>query len=153
MLTVTTYNVFLDTNVLIYQTFEDFEPVKHALVNTTFQQLQKCKARLYISPQIIREFVAIATNEKIFKIPLQPEQVVLKVTEFRKNFQMIVETEASLNLLQQFIVQHQLTKYRIHDANLAATAVAYSLDYFWTFNIKDFAHFDGLTLLTVPLST
>jgi predicted nucleic acid-binding protein len=36
---VTACSVFVDTNVLVYQTFEDFEPDKHALVTSTLQQL------------------------------------------------------------------------------------------------------------------
>lgn len=39
MPTVTACSVFVDTNVLVYQTFEDFEPDKHALVTSTLQQL------------------------------------------------------------------------------------------------------------------
>ncbi len=63
------YKIFLDTNVLVYHTFEDFDVEKHTIAASTLQQLHGSQCLLYISPQIIREFVAIATNGKIFQAP------------------------------------------------------------------------------------
>lgn len=74
-------DIFIDTNILIYHTFEDFETEKHQTVTATFEQLQQQHARFYISSQIVREFVAIVTNGKIFRTPLQPDDVILKINE------------------------------------------------------------------------
>jgi len=102
---------------------------------------------LYISSQILREFVAIATNEKIFKTPLQSRDVVLKVNEFQENFHLLFETEESVKILKELIERHQIRKYAVHDANIAAIVIANKLNYLWTFNQKDFAIFDEVQLL------
>ncbi len=139
--------VFLDTNILIYHTFEDFDVDKHRSVTSILQQLHKDHYSLYISSQIIREFVAVATNEKIFHTPLQGQDVILKVNEFQNNFYVLFDTENSLTILKDLIARYHITKYHVHDTNIAATVVANRLDYLWTFNEKDFAKFDEVQLL------
>lgn len=143
--------VFLDTNVLIYQTFEDFDAEKHCTVNRILQQLHARQWELYISSQILREFVAIATNEKIFQTPLQSNDVVLKINEFQKNFRVLFDTEESVNMLKDLICRHSIKKYAVHDTNIAAVVIANKLDYLWTFNQKDFDKFDEVQLLQEDL--
>ncbi|MCP4401738.1 MAG: hypothetical protein GY801_31115 [bacterium] len=40
--------VFVDTNILIYQTFEDFDEEKHRLVENMLQQLHARQWGVYI---------------------------------------------------------------------------------------------------------
>ncbi len=139
-------NIFLDTNVLIYQTFDDFDVEKHTLVTTTQQQLHAQHHTLWISSQIIREFIAVATNGKIFQTPLQGDDVIVKVEEFQANFHVLFDTEKSLRVLKELVRQHRIIKAHIHDANIAATVIANKLDYLWTFNEKDFTPFSRVQL-------
>lgn len=143
--------IFLDTNVLIYQTFEDFDADKHNIVTSTLQDLHKSQYHLYISSQIIREFVAIATNGKIFQTPLQRDDVLLKIEEFQNNFHLLFDTEEGIEQLKKLIRQYHITKQDIHDANIAATIIVNQLDYLWTFNRKDFNQFNEVQLLKFPL--
>jgi predicted nucleic acid-binding protein len=141
--------IFLDTNVLIYQTFEDFDVTKHLLVTNNFEQLRHSNHTFYISSQIIREFVAIATNGTIFKSPLQSDDIVLKINEFEKSFTVLFDTFESLQILKQLIQQYHVEKYKVHDANIAAMVIANQIDYLWTFNEKDFKVFDKIHLLQI----
>ena len=50
------FKIFIDTNILIYQTFEDYDTGKYNIVNTKLQQLNRDNCDLYISNQIIRKF-------------------------------------------------------------------------------------------------
>jgi predicted nucleic acid-binding protein len=71
MLIVTKFKqVFLDTNALIYHTFENFDSEKHAQVKQAFSFFEKCGSELFISRQVLREFYAISTNSKFFDEPL-----------------------------------------------------------------------------------
>ena len=139
--------IFLDTNVLIYQAFEDFDVAKHTIVKAMFQKLHETYHNFYISSQIIREFIAIATNGTIFKSPLDTDQVILKVNEFERNFHIVFDTSESLKILKDLVKQYHIEKYRVHDANIAATVVANQIGYLWTFNKKDFKIFNQVKLL------
>ncbi len=139
-------NIFLDTNVLIYHTFDDFDVEKHKLVSTILERLYSQQHILTISSQIIREFIAVATNDRIFQTPLQGGDVILKVDEFQANFQVLFDTEESLRVLKELVCQYQISKSHIHDTNIAATVIANKLDYLWTFNEKDFTQFSNVQL-------
>jgi len=143
-------DIFIDTNILIYHTFEDFETEKHQTVTATFEQLQQQHARFYISSQIVREFVAIVTNGKIFRTPLQPDDVIVKINEFQQSFTILFDTEHSFEVLKRLIARHAIIKAHIHDANIAATVIANHLDALWTYNTKDFVQFTELQLLAFP---
>jgi predicted nucleic acid-binding protein len=60
--------VLVDTNILIYSTFEDFDPGKHVQCNDTLNKLLQAGTTLFISSQILREYFAVSTNQNIFKI-------------------------------------------------------------------------------------
>ena len=47
--------IFIDTNVLVYSTFVDFEPDKHRECLTTFSKLEKAGKSLFVSAQVLRE--------------------------------------------------------------------------------------------------
>ena len=74
--------IFIDTNVLVYSTFVDFEPDKHRECLTTFSKLEKAGKSLFVSAQVLREFYAIVTNERIFPKPLTSKQALRKIKEF-----------------------------------------------------------------------
>ena len=48
--------VMIDTNVLIYSTFEDFEPEKHIRCLEILNELNQSGNPLCISSQVLREF-------------------------------------------------------------------------------------------------
>jgi predicted nucleic acid-binding protein len=89
--------VFVDTNILIYSTFEDFEPEKHVHCTDILDKLQKSGTTLFISSQILREFFAISTNQNIFKKPLTYKQAVTKMKEFIARFTIVNEKESTID--------------------------------------------------------
>ena len=141
--------IFLDTNVLLYQTFEDIDAEKHALVNATLRALFDQQHQLYISTQIVREFIALATNDAILNTPLRNDDVLLKISEFETNFVVLFETPQSLQILKTLFQRYEIKKYRVHDANIAATVLANGLDFLWTFNLKDFKPFTEIRLFEI----
>jgi len=71
--------VFIDTNVLVYSTFVDFEPEKHLDCIKTLNSLDQSGRSLFISAQVLREFYAIVTNDRIFSKPLTSKQALRKI--------------------------------------------------------------------------
>jgi predicted nucleic acid-binding protein len=147
MLIVSACKIFLDTNILIYQTFEDFDAEKHNVVQSKLKILHESEHIFYISTQIIREFIAIATNDKIFHAPLRTEDVLVKINEFEASFHVLFDTDESLAILKDLVKRYDIRKQKVHDTNIAATVLANRIDYLWTFNKKDFEIFEGLQLL------
>jgi predicted nucleic acid-binding protein len=82
--------IFIDTNVLIYSTFPDFEPEKHIQSLETLNHLLQTGTPLFVSSQILREYFAISTNGSIFKKPLNRKQAVGKIQEFLKRFTLLL---------------------------------------------------------------
>lgn len=93
--------IFIDTNVLIYQTFEDFEEEKHKDARITLEYLAENNYKIFVSSQVLREYFAVATNEKFFKRQLSIQEAVLKIKEFEDNFTVLFDTGSSLSKLRQ----------------------------------------------------
>jgi len=148
MLILNSYkSIFLDTNILLHQTFDDLDENKYNIVTDTLDKLLTNDCKLYISSQILREFFAISTNAKIFQDPLTVEEAVQKIQEFQDSFNVLYDTNSSLDILKKLVIQYRIERQKIHDSNIAATVIANNIDGLFTFNTKDFKIFQEITLL------
>jgi predicted nucleic acid-binding protein len=138
--------IFLDTNVLIYHTFEDFDKEKHEEACNTLEYLSENEYAIYISSQVLREFFAIATNGKFFKRPLSIEEAVSKRKEFENNFMVLYDNDSSISRLDEIALKYQIKKQDIHDANIVATMVTNEIKEIFSFNRKDFIAYEEIKL-------
>lgn len=83
--------VFLDTNILIHQSFEDLDTTKHIRVLKTLDEFIDRNYSIHVSSQVLREFFAISTNSKIFQTPLSIENAIKKLNEFQNNFTVLYD--------------------------------------------------------------
>jgi len=139
--------VFLDTNTLIYQTFNDFDAEKHKIVNEKLSYFVEKEYSIFISTQILREFFAICTNGKVFKIPLTYEQAVSKVNEFIANFDVVYETNGIMTTLNSLIIKYKQDKQKVYDTNIVAMMIDNNIQKLFTFNTKDFKKFTEIELI------
>jgi predicted nucleic acid-binding protein len=137
--------VFIDTNILIYHTFENFDSEKHAKVVYAFSVFEQQESKLFISNQILREFYAISTNSKFFDTPLTVNEACIKLEEFIHVFTIIPDAE--MIILLDILKKYHIKKQKIHDANLAATMLQSQVSDIYTFNCKDFKIFDFINLI------
>jgi len=137
--------VFLDTNALIYHTFENFDSEKHAQVQHAFLAFEKCDFELFISRQVLREFYAISTNSKFFDEPLTIAEACSKLEEFSEVLTIVPDAE--LDILLPLLKKYQVKKQKIHDTNLVATMLQAQIENIYTFNVKDFRMFEGIKIL------
>lgn len=138
--------VFLDTNVLIYQTFEDFDEEKHKKTSNTLAYLKDRNYRFFISPQVLREYFAVATNERIFERPLELNEALSKIDEFRGLCDVLFENELSLDKLRELVSKYNISKKNVHDANIVATMLTNQVVELFTFNEKDFKFYSEIKL-------
>lgn len=139
--------VFLDSNVLIYHTFADFDKDKYMISRELLSELAQRKCWFIISPQIIREFFAISTNSKILIKPLSPEEAFEKIEEFLEKYEFVSESENTISYLKDLTVKHQIIKQNIHDTNIVATMMDNDIDHLFTFNTKDFIKYNEIKLI------
>lgn len=141
--------VFVDTNVLIYSTFEDYDNDKHIKCLKAIDDHAAAGKFLCISPQILREFFAVSTNKKIFKKPLTCKQAAKKIKEFMDVFTMIYETEDTMHSLLALLEKHPIIRQKIHDMNIIATMKDNGVSHLMTFNRDDFKGIKEITLLPI----
>jgi predicted nucleic acid-binding protein len=136
--------IFLDTNVLIYHTFENFDTEKHTQVKRAFSIFEKFGTELFTSKQVLREFYAISTSSKFFDEPLTVSESCGKLEEFSEILTILLDAE--LDILLALLQKYQIKKQKIHDTNLVATMLQAQIKNIYTFNIKDFKIFEGINI-------
>jgi predicted nucleic acid-binding protein len=141
--------IFLDTNVLIYQTFEDFDREKHEIVCRVLEELSENNYKIYISSQILREYFSISTNSKFFGKPLEVEEALSKIEEFCNNFEVVYDSALSISKLKQIVSKYRIRKKNIHDANIVAAMMANQIDEIFTLNTRDFSRYEEIELYKI----
>ncbi len=139
--------VFVDTNILIYSTFEDFDPEKHVQCTDTLNKLLQAGTPLFISSQILREYFAVSTNQNIFKKPLTYKQAVSKMKEFLARFTLVHEKESTIHILITLIGKYAVSRQKIHDMNIVATMVDNGITHLLTYNVQDFKQINEIQFL------
>lgn len=141
--------VFLDTNILVYSTFEDYDAAKHIKSREAIDSLSVSGKTLFISPQVLREFYAVSTNKNIFKKPLTGKQAVQKIKEFLDVFSVVFESENTIHRLITLLDKHAITRQKVHDMNIAATMLDNNIRHLVTFNRDDFKIIKEITMVSV----
>jgi hypothetical protein len=103
-----------------------------------------------IAPQVIAEFLHIATDAKRFREPLTMERAIERA-RFWWNAREIVRiypTAESLILSLDWMARYRLGRKRVLDTQLAAAYVIAGIERIITSNARDFAMYPGLTAVT-----
>jgi len=133
--------VFVDTNVLTRATIASAPLHLEAIENLA--RLRRMDVELWISHQVIREYVANATRPQQYSPPIAIEQVLDQVRRFREQFKLAENTTAVLENLLALIDEFPTGGKQVHDANIVATMLAYGIDTLITHNVEDFRRFES----------
>jgi predicted nucleic acid-binding protein len=138
--------LFVDTNVLVYLTNESSE--FHQGVLEQFEQIS-IAYDLFISRQVIREYAVIMTRPGIIEHPLTADEVVEDINTWKRLFTVVDETDAVTEKLLVLLKKYQLKGKRIHDANIVATMLAFSISSIFTGNEPDFKKFTEIRIIRI----
>jgi predicted nucleic acid-binding protein len=140
-------NLFVDTNVLLAAT--DPQRERHAAARAF---LESGGANLFASPQVMREYLAVATRPPAANgLGLTAHQALENVAEFSKTLSLVFGSAAAWDKLRELLGGPGApVGKRVHDANIAATAIANGLSVIATFNAPDFAGLAVETLVPSP---
>ncbi len=131
--------LFIDTNILIYAnvaTAPLHEPALNAI-----KQAHRTKRPLWISRQVLREFIAARTRAQTFAQPSAPEVVIERVRYLENRFRVADDTAAVTGQLVKLMGDFHIGGKQVHDANIVASMLAYDIPCLLTHNTKDFERF------------
>ncbi|WNZ26286.1 type II toxin-antitoxin system VapC family toxin [Leptolyngbya sp. NK1-12] len=142
--------IFIDTNVLVYANILAY-PL-HTVAAEFLQSLIDAEVELWLSRQVLREFIAAVTRPQTYGSPQPITVVIERVRTFQTQFRVAEDnvqvTDQLLNLLQQFPTAGR----QVHDANIVATMLTAGVERLLTHNVGDFDRFSGL-ITVIPLVT
>ena len=134
---------FVDTNILVFATNADspFQSDAEQALN----QCRKQGAELYISTQILREYLAVTSRVPLEKSSAPDYEAILgNLTSFRAAFNVLEDTKLVSEKLGELVARFAVKGRQVHDANIAATMLAHGLRDLLTHNGDDFARFASL---------
>jgi predicted nucleic acid-binding protein len=132
--------LFIDTNILLYANVATAPLHEQALA--TIRNAHQAGRPLWISRQVLREFIAVRTRPQTFAQPSAPEVVIERVRYLENHFQVANDTEAVTGQLIKLMGDYKIGGKQVHDANIVATMQAYDIPCLLTHNAKDFERFE-----------
>lgn len=140
--------IFVDTNVLTRATI-DAAPL-HNEARALLDRLWDEGAELYISHQVIREYVANATRPQTYSPALPVDAVLEQVEDFRKSFHILADSPAVLTKLLELVRKISIGGKQVHDTNIVATMLIHDIEELLTNNITDFERYSAC-IRVIPL--
>jgi predicted nucleic acid-binding protein len=135
-------HVMLDTCVLLTATDEGRKGHLDAL------RILSQWPTLYISGQIIREYLVVATRPvRVNGLGLSPADALGNVSAFRQRTTVLAENRAVTERLLGLARDAGCAGKQIHDAGIVATMLAHRVGTVVTGNAVDFARFAGYITL------
>lgn len=131
--------LFIDTNILIYANVAT-APLHQQALNA-IRTAHQAERPLWISRQVLREFVATRTRPQTFARPSAPETTIERVRYLEEHFLVGDDTAVVTKYLVKLMREFQIGGKQVHDANIVATMQAYDIPALLTHNTKDFERF------------
>jgi predicted nucleic acid-binding protein len=139
---------FLDTNVLVFASID--QAPRHAVALSAIQVREQAGVDLWISRQVLREYLAVLSRPQTFTPPLPVSVLVNQVRAFESRFHVAADTAEVTSFLLDLIQQIPVGGSQVHDANIVATMQACDIHYLVTDNTSDFRRFARL-ITVLPL--
>jgi predicted nucleic acid-binding protein len=144
----TSGKAFLDTNILLRQMIEQ-SPL-HQEAKQLVQDQLEARVELWISRQVIREFIVQVTRPQSFMRPITMRQLDFQVRTMRTVFKIADETEEVTTQLLALMKAYPTGGKQVHDANIVAAMLVNGIDTLLTTNVEDMQRFaDRITILSL----
>jgi len=139
MATTAAEPIFVDTNVLVYAHVA--EAPWHQEARDAIVDHEATGAPLWVSRQILREYLVSLTRPQQFPMPPSLDTVVAQVRQFQQRFRVASEGPEVTTRLLALLIEVPTRGRRVHDANLVATMLVYGVRRLLTNNTDDFVRF------------
>jgi predicted nucleic acid-binding protein len=142
--------VFIDTNVLVFANTAT-APLD-AEAQAALQSFAASGAEMWISRQILREYLATLSRPQTFSSPVPAVTLIADVTRFQSQFLIAEDGPSATANLLGLLGSIAIGGKQVHDANIVATMQTHGLRRLLTHNTADFARF-GAIIQVEPLVT
>lgn len=142
--------VFVDTNILVFSSHEGSP--HHWIAREVLNNLQNSGVRLWISRQVLREYLAVLTRISMISGPRVHEEIIQDVKRFEEQFRIVEDGPVVTLLLLDLLREYPTAGKQIHDANIVATMLSMGVHHLLTDNVADFQRYSTLIRIH-PLNT
>ena len=144
MVTPGVRHLFVDTNILVFAT--DANSPFGSAAETELEQWRQQGTRLYISVQVLREYMAVTTRPALNQTtPPDYPAILGNIVTFRSSFQVLEATRFVSEKLGELVQRFAVKGRQVHDASIAATMITHGVQHLLTHNGRDFTRFAPLT--------
>ena len=140
--------VFVDTNILVFANVAD-APL-HQLALEKLQHCRRSGSEMWLSCQVLREFLAVRTRPDLLARPSDVPDVLEAVRYFRSHFRVAAVTPQVTDNLLMLMEKIRVGGKQVHDANIVATMIASGVRHLLTHNASDFKRFSKFVTI-LPL--
>ncbi|MFB2834747.1 type II toxin-antitoxin system VapC family toxin [Floridanema evergladense] len=140
--------VFIDTNILVYANVQ--ESPFHEVALQTIQNYYDAGFDLWISRQVLREYLRTLTRPQAFVNPQPLAIVIARVRFFQTQFRIAEDNQQVTERLLRLMEQIPIGDRQVHDANIVATMLVYGINQILTNNVADFNRFSQV-ITVLPL--
>ncbi|HAZ46089.1 MAG TPA: VapC toxin family PIN domain ribonuclease [Cyanobacteria bacterium UBA11369] len=141
-------SVFIDTNIFVYAATNQ-SPFHQAALQA-IQRLYDSSVEVWISRQILREYLAILSRPQPFTNPLPVATLIEDVRLFQTRFRIAEDDPQVMERLLTLMGQIPMVGRQVHDANIVATMLVYGISQLLTNNVDDFNRFSEF-ITVLPL--
>jgi predicted nucleic acid-binding protein len=134
----------VDTNVLLRLTRKP-DP-QYQMVNSAMARLLTQGTALFYTMQNIAELWNVMTRPAHRNgLGLSIQEAETQVRAIESGLNLLPDSSAVYSEWRNLIVQYGVVGVQVHDARLAAAMIVHRANHILTFNVADFARFDGIT--------
>ena len=143
--------IAVDTNILV--AFLRTEYPDHGRIRSLVAALAEGSLPWAIPWPCIHETLAVVTNPRIFKVPLDSPRALDAVAALLESptLRAIAEGPAYWPVLHRLVTEAAVTGPRIHDARIAAICLSNGVSELWTAD-RDFSRFPSLRIRNPALA-
>ena len=141
--------LFVDTNVLVHAAVS--QSPFHAEARRAICARQEAGVELWISRQVLREYLATLSRPQTFSLPQPINVLVEDVRKLQNCFSIAEDGPTVTSRLLKLLETVQVGGKQIHDANIVATMLAHDIHTILTHNAGDYARFAG-SIAVLPLA-
>ena len=128
---------FIDTNALVYA--DQVHSAFHLQARAVLARLEQDGAKLWISRQVLREYLATVTRPGPAGVPAMTRAMAATAVEgFIGAYQIAEEGPQTTARLLDLVRTIPMGGKQVHDANIAATMLVHGIRRLLTFNVADF---------------
>jgi predicted nucleic acid-binding protein len=135
-----------DTNLLLR--LADPASPQHPIATSALTQLFRKGEEVYITPQNLIEFWAVATRPfDANGFGWSRERTAKEVADLQERFPLLPDSPEMFVCWLGLVTQLPVHGKRVHDARLVSVLQAYGVGHLITFNVSDFAVFPSLSVI------